>query len=96
MEHLRQHPWCDECGSLGAKVEAASLRTPPPEERSVDEPGRSMQSSLQLVIPDDALGNSSHISDPCMEATTGSGRASEEGSENIDEPDELSSTSRCV
>ena len=55
MEDLRRHSWCEGMGqALDIPLEAATIaEAPAPVVPEPEDPAQPMQSSLQLVIPDD-------------------------------------------
>ena len=55
MEELRRHAWCEGMGAaLDISLEAATIaEAPKPVVSEPEDPAQPMQSSLQLVIPDD-------------------------------------------
>ena len=55
MEDLRRHSWCEGMGAaLDIPLEAANIaEAPKPVVAEPEDPAQPMQSSLQLVIPDD-------------------------------------------
>ena len=55
MEDLRRHAWCEGMGqALDIPLEAATIaEAPKPVVSEPEDPAQPMQSSLQLVIPDD-------------------------------------------